>query len=58
MDKFIDELDGFIFRHGDDDYSIWRVDFTDEEKEALSAILSPKVFQGYSVRGNDLKVTD
>ena len=55
---FIDELDGFIFKHGDDDYSIWRVDLTDDEKRALHDVLGPKVNEGSSVRGCGLKVDD
>ena len=46
------ELIGFIWQHGDDDYSIWTVGLSDEDMKAVLEILERYETNGYSVRGD------
>lgn len=43
---------GILFQHGDDDYALWEgFNLTEEEEEAIWAILSKHDTEGCSVRG-------
>ena len=43
---------GVLFQHGDDDYDLWEgFNLTEEEEEAIWAILSKHDTEGCSVRG-------
>ena len=45
-------LVGFIHQYGNDDFSIWNVQLSAEDKKAINAILEKYQTQGFSVRGN------
>lgn len=46
------KLVGFIHRYGANDFSIWNVQLSDEDKESIEAILAKYETEGFSVRGN------
>ena len=46
------ELVGFVWQHGNDDYSIWTVTLNDEDMRKVLEILDKYDAQGYSVRGD------
>lgn len=41
-----------VYKHGDDDYSIWVSDFTPEDMEKINSILDKYQDEGWSVRGS------
>ena len=45
-------LVGFIHQYGANDFSIWNVELSTEDKKAINAILEKYQTQGFSVRGN------
>lgn len=45
-------LVGFIHQYGADDLSIWSVQLSAEDEQAINAILEKYQTQGFSVRGN------
>ena len=45
-------LVGFIHQYGENDFSIWNVQLSAEDKKAINAILEKYQTQGFSVRGN------
>ena len=45
-------LVGFIHQYGNDDFSIWNVQLSDEDQKAIEAILEKYRDNGFSVRGN------
>ena len=45
-------LVGFIHQYGNDDFSIWNVELSTEDKKAINAILEKYQDNGLSVRGN------
>ncbi|WP_277219365.1 hypothetical protein [Peptoniphilus vaginalis] len=45
-------ISSIIFKHGDDDYSIWIPDFSAEEMEKITKLLEKYSTEGYSVRGS------
>lgn len=45
-------ISSIIFKHGDDDYSIWIPDFSAEEMEKITGLLEKYSTEGYSVRGS------
>lgn len=46
------KLVGFIHRYGANDFSIWNVQLSDEDKESIEAILAKYETEGFSVRGS------
>ena len=48
----MDKLIGFIWQHGDDDYSTWKVELSDEDMAAVMDVLVRYETEGYSVRGD------
>ena len=46
------KLVGFIHRYGANDFSIWNVQLSDEDKESIEAILAKYETEGFSVLGN------
>ena len=45
-------LVGFIHQYGVDDFSIWSVQLSAEDEQAINAILEKYQANGFSVRGN------
>ena len=45
-------LVSFIHQYGENDFSIWNVQLSAEDKKAINAILEKYQTQGFSVRGN------
>lgn len=45
------KLNGFIHQYGEDDFSIWSVQLSEEDEEAIIQILEKYESQGVSVRG-------
>ena len=45
-------LVGFVHQYGANDYSIWNVQLSTEDKKAINTILEKYQTQGLSVRGN------
>lgn len=45
-------LVGFIHQYGEDDFSIWNVQLSEEDKKSIETILEKYQDQGFSVRGN------
>ena len=45
-------LVGFIHQYGENDFSIWNVQLSAEDKKAINVILEKYQTQGLSVRGN------
>lgn len=45
-------LVGFVHQYGANDFSIWNVELSTEDKKAINAILEKYQTQGFSVRGN------
>ena len=48
----MDKVAAFVFRHGEDDFSIWWFDLPDDEMEEILGILNRHETEGYSVRGD------
>lgn len=44
-------ISSIIFKHGDDDYSIWFPDFSEKEMKRIVEILEEFTNEGYSIRG-------
>ena len=44
-------ISSIIFKHGDDDYSIWFPDFSKKEMKRIVAMLEEFTNEGYSIRG-------
>ena len=52
-------LVGFIHQYGANDYSIWNVQLSAEDKKIINAILEKYQTQGLSVRGNsEIKIKE
>ena len=52
-------LVGFIHQYGNDDFSIWNVQLSAEDENAINAILEKYQTQGLSVRGNsEIKIKE
>ena len=54
-------MTGILFQHGDDDYALWEgFNLTEDEENAIWAILEKHDAEGYSVRGayNQIIVED
>ena len=45
-------LVGFVHQYGANDFSIWNVELSTEDKKAINAILEKYQDNGLSVRGN------
>jgi len=43
-------ISSIIYKHGDDDYSIWIPDFSSEEMERITDLLEEYTNEGCSVR--------
>ena len=48
----VGELVGFVHRYGTDDYSIWAVELSDADRDAINSILEKYQNDGVSIRGN------
>lgn len=46
-----EQLSSIIFKHGDDDYSMWTPDLTTDEHQQLMQLLEPYINNGESLRG-------
>lgn len=46
-----EQLASIIFKHGDNDYSVWTPDLTSEEHQQLMKLLEPYINNGESLRG-------
>lgn len=44
-------ISSIIFKHGEDDYSIWFPDFSGKEMKRIVATLEEFTNEGYSIRG-------
>ena len=44
-------LEAIIYKHGNDDFSIWYPDLPEEAQKEIEAILDVYTDRGYSVRG-------
>lgn len=51
MEEYKVMLCGFIFEHGEKDYSKWIVDITPEDEQKIMEILSKYEAEGSSERG-------
>ena len=45
-------LVGFVHQYGEDDFSMWNVQLSEEDTKTIEAILDKYQDQGWSVRGN------
>lgn len=45
-------LVGFVHQYGENDFSLWGVQLTEEDERAISTILQKYEARGVSVRGN------
>lgn len=45
-------ISSIIYKHGDDDYSIWVPDFSSEEIEKITGLLEKYTNEGCSIRGS------
>ena len=46
------KLVGFIHQCGANDFSIWNVQLSDEDRKSIEAILAKYETEGFSIRGN------
>ena len=46
------KLVGFVHQYGEDDFSMWNVQLSEEDEEAIHKILAKYEANGYSIRGN------
>ena len=53
-----DDIAGIIFKHGDDDFSLWIPELTTEENEELNTLLEKFATSGGSVRGTKKDILD
>lgn len=44
-------ISSIIFKHGEDDYSIWVPDFSEKDMKRIVAMLEEFTNEGYSIRG-------
>lgn len=45
-------ISSIIFKHGDDDYSIWFPEFSEKDIKRITEFLEEFTNEGYSVRGS------
>lgn len=45
-------ITSIVYKHGDDDYSIWIGDLTPEDMEKIGRVLENYIDEGWSVRGS------
>lgn len=47
-----EQVFGIMLKHGDDDYSVWTPDFSNQDTQAFLAFLEQYTDNGSSIRGS------